>query len=206
MKSLDDIIKLLSGLFLGGLHFMANAVLNDTRQRMRKSIESFQRELGTIRAGVANASILDRVEVLYYGAPTPLNQLASITVPEARMLLISPYDKGSLGDIEKAILKSDVGITPNNDGDVIRLVIPALTQDRRRELTKIVGVEQENAKVAVRNIRRDAINAVKKEEKDGNISEDELRQLEKDIQGITDDAVKEIEALSKTKESEILND
>ncbi|MGX7349566.1 ribosome recycling factor [Dolosicoccus paucivorans] len=185
---------------------MANAVLNDTRQRMRKSIESFQRELGTIRAGVANASILDRVEVLYYGAPTPLNQLASITIPEARMLLISPYDKGSLGDIEKAILKSDVGITPNNDGEVIRLVIPALTQDRRRELTKIVGAEQENAKVAVRNIRRDAINAVKKEEKDGNISEDELRQLEKDIQAITDESVKEIDELSKAKESEILND
>ncbi len=180
-------------------------ILSNTKSRMQKSIDAYQRELGTIRAGVANASILDRVSVLYYGAPTPLNQLASITVPEARMLVISPYDKGSLKDIEKAILMSDVGITPTNDGDVIRLVVPALTKERREELVKLVGKEQENAKVSVRNVRRDGIDDAKKAEKNNELTEDDVKRYEKDIQKLTDEATAEIDRLTKIKEDEILN-
>lgn len=181
-------------------------IIPTTKERMKKSVEAYQRELGTIRAGRANASILDRVQVLYYGAPTPLNQLAGITSPEARMLVISPYDKGSLADIEKAILQSDVGITPSNDGDVIRLVIPALTKERREELVKVVGKEQENAKISIRNIRRDMIDEVKKLEKSNDITEDDVRRYENDIQKVTDDSVKELEKISAEKEQEIMND
>lgn len=184
---------------------MADNLLKDTKSRMNKTIEAFQRELGTIRAGVANASILDRVSVEYYGAPTPLNQLASITIPEPRMLVISPYDKGSLQDIEKGILMSDVGITPTSDGDVIRLVIPALTKERREELVKVVGKEQENAKVAIRNIRRDAIDEAKKLEKANELTEDDVKSYEKDIQKLTDEATKEIDQLTSVKEDEIRN-
>lgn len=183
----------------------ADNILKTTQDRMTKSIESFQRQLGTIRAGVANASILDRVTVEYYGSETPLNQLASITIPEARMLVISPYDKGSLAEVEKAILKSDVGITPTNDGDVIRLVVPALTKERREELVKVVGKEQEGAKIAVRNIRRDSIDEIKQLEKDSEITEDQLKRYEKDIQKLTDDATKEIDRLTQVKEDEIMN-
>lgn len=184
----------------------SSELLKTTRERMNKSIESFQRELGTIRAGRANASILDRVQVQYYGAPTPLNQLASIASPEARMLLITPYDKSSLGEIEKAILQSDVGITPSNDGNVIRLIIPALTKERRQELSKVVGKEQENAKIAVRNIRRDSIDEAKKAEKNKELTEDELRNYEEEIQKITDQSTKEIDKLAEEKIDEIMND
>ncbi|WP_396134553.1 ribosome recycling factor [Facklamia sp. 7083-14-GEN3] len=180
-------------------------MLKNTESRMQKSIDAFQRELGTIRAGVANASILDRVMVEYYGTPTALNQLASINTPEARMLVISPYDKGSLQDIERAIMMSDVGIIPTNDGEVIRLVIPALTKERREELVKVIGKEQENAKVSVRNIRRDAMDEAKKLEKDSEITEDELKRYEKDIQQLTDNATKEIDRLTSVKEDEIRN-
>ncbi|MCR8968786.1 ribosome recycling factor [Facklamia sp. 7083-14-GEN3] len=183
----------------------ADTMLKNTESRMQKSIDAFQRELGTIRAGVANASILDRVMVEYYGTPTALNQLASINTPEARMLVISPYDKGSLQDIERAIMMSDVGIIPTNDGEVIRLVIPALTKERREELVKVIGKEQENAKVSVRNIRRDAMDEAKKLEKDSEITEDELKRYEKDIQQLTDNATKEIDRLTSVKEDEIRN-
>ncbi|MGX7106659.1 ribosome recycling factor [Hutsoniella sourekii] len=184
----------------------ADQLLPKTKDRMQKSVEAYRREVATIRAGRANASILDRVQVEYYGVPTPLNQLASITIPEARMLVISPYDKSSLGEIEKAIQKSDVGITPNNDGDVIRLVIPALTTDRRKELVKVVNQEQENAKISIRNIRRDMIDEAKKLEKNNELTEDDLRQAEEDIQKITDEAIKQVEAVTKEKEEEIMND
>ncbi|MCW6653369.1 ribosome recycling factor [Aerococcaceae bacterium NML191292] len=183
---------------------MSSELLKNTKERMQKSVDAYQRELASIRAGRANASILDRVNVVYYGAPTPLNQLASVTVPEARMLLITPYDKGILTDIEKAILQSDVGITPSNDGSVIRLTIPALTQERRMELAKQVGKEQEGAKVAIRNIRRDAMDAAKKLEKEKEITEDDLKNLEKDIQKLTDDFVKAVEKATADKEKEIL--
>ena len=183
---------------------MTTELIKDTKQRMQKTVDAYQRELGSIRAGRANASILDRISVEYYGVPTPLNQLASITIPEARMLLITPYDKGTLGDIEKAILMSDVGITPSNDGSVVRLVIPALTQERRQELAKTVGKEQEGAKVRVRNIRRDAIDHAKKAEKNKEITADELKGRDKDIHKLTDDYVKEIEKLTTEEEKEIL--
>ena len=185
---------------------MAADILKDTKQRMSKAIDAYRNELATIRAGRANASILNHVNVLYYGVPTPLNQLASITVPEARMLLISPYDKSSLTEIEKAILQSDVGITPSNDGSVIRLVIPALTQERRQELVKQVGKEQENAKIVLRNIRRDAIDQAKKMQKDNELTEDDVKDYEKDIQVIIDEATKELEKVSAEKEAEILGD
>jgi len=178
--------------------------LNDASERMEMATMYLNDELQRIRAGRANASLLDRLEVEYYGALTPVNQLASITVPEARMLLITPYDKSSLNDIERAILMSDIGITPTSDGSVIRLIIPQLTEERRKELAKQVGKEAESAKVSVRNIRRDAIDQAKKAEKAKEITEDELHTLEKDIQKVTDDSVKNIDKLAANKEKELL--
>lgn len=184
---------------------MTKEVIEQTKLRMKKTEEALQRELASIRAGRANASLLDRIEVNYYGVPTPVNQVASITVPEARMLMVSPYDKSSLQDIEKAILMSDIGITPTNDGNVIRLVIPQLTQERRKELAKQVGKEAEQAKVGIRNIRRDAIDALKKAEKAKEITEDELHTFEKDVQKVTDASVKNIDAIAAEKEKELLD-
>lgn len=183
---------------------MVKEILASTKERMVKAEESLSRELGQIRAGRANASLLDRVQVLYYGAPTPLNALASITIPEARVLMITPFDKNSIEDIEKAINQSDIGITPANDGNVIRLVIPQLTEDRRKDLAKEVGKYAESAKVAVRNIRRDAIDELKKKEKAKEVSEDELRKLEKDVQDLTDNSTKSIDKITEAKEAELL--
>ncbi|MEO1772884.1 ribosome recycling factor [Candidatus Enterococcus ferrettii] len=183
---------------------MADAVMNEAKQKMKKAEESLQRQLGQIRAGRANASLLDRITVNYYGAPTPVNQLASITVPEARVLMITPFDKSTIEDVEKAILASDIGLNPANDGNVIRLVIPQLTEDRRKELAKEVKKEAENAKVAVRNVRRDAMDDYKKQQKNGDITEDDLRNMEKDIQKLTDDSVKEIDKIVSEKEKELL--
>jgi ribosome recycling factor len=184
---------------------MSNQVLTSAKERMEKSISAFSRELASIRAGRANASLLDRITVDYYGAPTPVNQIAGISVPEARLLVLSPYDKSSLGDIEKAIMKSDIGITPTNDGSVIRLMIPALTEERRKELVKQVKAEAENAKVAVRNVRRDANDDAKKLEKNGEITEDALRGLNDDIQKLTDDYIVKIDKIAKEKEEEVLS-
>lgn len=152
----------------------------------------------------ANASLLDKVTVDYYGAQTPLNQIASITVPEARMLIITPYDKTAIGDIEKAIQKSDLGITPTSDGNVIRIAIPALTEERRKELVKVVKKYSEEAKVAVRNVRRDANDDLKKLEKNGEITEDELRSSTEDVQKLTDEYVAKIDDVTKDKEKEIM--
>ena len=176
---------------------MTNAIIEKAKERFAHSHESLAREFGSIRAGRANASLLDRITVEYYGAPTPLNQLASITVPEARVLLISPFDKGSIADIERAINESDLGINPANDGSVVRLVI-------RKELAKEVKKVGENAKIAIRNIRRDAMDEAKKQEKDKEITEDQLKALEKDIQKATDDAVKKIDSMTAEKEKELL--
>lgn len=182
-----------------------DTILKDTKARMAKSEESLQRELNRIRAGVANASLLDGINVEYYGVPTPLNQLATISTPEPRMLMITPYDKGSLGEIDKAIQMSDLGIPPTNDGSVIRLTIPALTQERRQELTKRVNKNLEDGKVAVRNIRRDAIDEVKKAQKSKEITEDDVRSYEDDIQKLTDASIANMEELAQAKENEILN-
>lgn len=183
---------------------MANAILTEAKDKMEKSISSFSRELASIRAGRANASLLDRISVEYYGAPTPLNQMAGISVPEARLLVIQPYDKTVLGEIEKAILRSDLGITPTNDGSVIRIMIPALTEERRKDLVKLVGKEAENAKIAVRNVRRDANDDLKKAEKASEITEDELHGLTEDVQKLTDTYIAKIDEVAKNKEQEIL--
>ncbi|HLQ74991.1 MAG TPA: ribosome recycling factor [Alloiococcus sp.] len=184
---------------------MSNELMKDLESKMKKSIDSLVYQFGGIRAGRANASLVERVMVNYYGADTPLNQLAQISIPEARVLLISPYDKSSLGDIEKAIQKSDIGIPPANDGDVIRLVVPALTEERRKEIAKRVGDEEENAKISIRNIRRDGMDALKKNEKNNEISEDERRRFEKEVQDLTDKYIAKIEELAREKEEEILD-
>lgn len=183
---------------------MADKILTEAKDKMKKAAENLQRELGQIRAGRANASILDRVMVTYYGVPTPLNQMASITIPEARILMITPFDKTMIQEVEKAIMQSDIGITPANDGTVIRLVIPQLTEERRKELAKDVKKAAENAKIAVRNIRRDAIDELKKQQKSNDITEDELRSLEKEAQKLTDDSVKNIDTITAEKEKELL--
>lgn len=183
---------------------MSGTVLVTAKEKMSKAEQSLQRELGQIRAGRANASLLDRIQVDYYGAMTPVNQLAGINIPEARVLMITPFDKNSLEDIEKAIQASDIGISPTNDGTVIRLVIPQLTEERRKELAKDVKKAAENAKIAVRNIRRDAIDELKKQQKSNDITEDELRNLEKEAQKLTDDSVKNIDTITSEKEKELL--
>ena len=178
--------------------------MTEAKEKMKKAAQTLQRELGQIRAGRANASLLDRITVNYYGAPTPLNQMASIQIPEARVLMITPFDKSILQDVEKAIMASDIGISPTNDGNVIRLVIPQLTEERRKELAKDVKKEAENAKIAIRNIRRDAIDEYKKQQKNGDITEDDLRGLEKDVQTLTDNSIKEVDKIAADKEKELL--
>ena len=183
---------------------MANAIIEKAKERFEQSHSSLAREFAAIRAGRANASLLDRIQVEYYGAMTPLNQLASITVPEARVLLISPFDKSSLKDIEHAINASDLGINPANDGSVIRLVIPALTEETRKELAKEVKKVGENAKVAIRNIRRDANDSFKKLSKSADVSEDEVKELEDGAQKMTDKYITEIDKAVEAKTKEIL--
>ncbi|MCM3214716.1 ribosome recycling factor [Niallia taxi] len=183
---------------------MPKQVISSTKERMDKAIQSYSRELASIRAGRANAALLDRISVDYYGAPTPVNQVAGISVPEARLLVIQPYDKSILGDIEKAILKSDIGLNPTNDGNIIRLTIPMLTEERRKELVKNVKKESEDAKIAIRNIRRDGNDDLKKLEKNGDITEDALRGFSDDIQKLTDEYISKVDALTKEKEKEIL--
>ncbi|MFB6466671.1 ribosome recycling factor [Cytobacillus sp. Hz8] len=183
---------------------MPKQIIATAKEKMTKAVAAYSRELASIRAGRANASLLDRITVDYYGAPTPINQLAGVSVPEARLLVIQPYDKSILGDIEKAILKSDIGLTPTNDGSLIRLTIPQLTEERRKELVKVVKKESEEAKVAVRNIRRDGNDDLKKLEKNGEITEDDLRGYSDDIQKLTDDYIAKIDQMTKEKEKEIL--
>ncbi|ADU30724.1 ribosome recycling factor [Evansella cellulosilytica] len=183
---------------------MSNEALKQAEVKMSKSVEAFRKELATIRAGRANPSLLDKVQVEYYGMMTPLNQLASIAVPEARMLTIQPFDKSSLQDIERAIQKADLGLSPTNDGNIIRIAIPALTEERRKELVKLVGRYSEEAKVAVRNIRRDANDELKKLEKDGELTEDDLRWNQDEVQKLTDGVIKDIDEIAKSKEQEIM--
>ncbi|MEO1132548.1 MAG: ribosome recycling factor [Cyanobacteria bacterium J06639_1] len=170
---------------------------------MQKAIESTKRNFNTIRTGRANASLLDRVQVDYYGAPTSLKSLATITTPDASTLMIQPFDAGSLGDIERAISMSDLGLTPNNDGKLIRLNIPPLTAERRKELVKLVSKMSEEGKVSVRNVRRDAIDKARKLAKSSDISEDESNDLQDEIQKLTDRYTKEIDKILAEKEAEI---
>jgi ribosome recycling factor len=177
--------------------------LADIESHMQKTIEATQRSFNTIRTGRANASLLDRVTVEYYGTPTPLKSLAGISTPDATTIAIQPYDRNTLNLIEKAISMSDIGLTPNNDGSVIRLNIPPLTSDRRKELVKMAAKLAEEGKVAIRNIRRDAIESVRKQEKGGEISEDEARDLQDNIQKLTDKYINKVEQLLHEKETDI---
>ncbi len=173
-----------------------------TKSKMSKSVESYESELATVRTGIASASILDRIEVMYYGFKTPLNQVASISVPEPRMLMIKPYEKNTLKDIEKAIVEANIGLTPNNDGSLIRIIIPALTEERRKELCKQVSRYAEDAKVSIRNIRRDANDTIKKNKE---ASEDTKKGLENDVQKLTDEFTKKIDSIAKDKEKDIMS-
>lgn len=178
--------------------------IKDIEGRMQKSVDNLKEEYVTIRAGRANPHILDRLKVDYYGTPTPIQQVANVSVPEARMIQIQPWEASLIKDIEKAILVSDLGLTPNNDGKTIRLVFPELTEDRRKELAKDIKKKGDNAKVAIRNIRRDANDAIKKENKAGDISDDEAKNSEDEIQKITDKYIAMIDSAIDDKTKEIL--
>lgn len=174
-------------------------------EKMKKSVSVYEENLAEVRAGRANPSILNKIKVDYYGVPTPINQVAGISVPEARLIVIQPWDLGILKEIEKEILKSDIGINPNNDGKVIRLNFPELNEERRKELVKEVKKMAEEAKIAVRAIRRDAIEYYRKMQKDSEITEDELKTAEEDVQKITDKNVNEIDKILENKEKEIMS-
>lgn len=178
--------------------------LADAESHMQKAVEATQRDFNTIRTGRANAAILDRVMVEYYGSPTPLKSLASIATPDSSTITIQPFDRNSLNLIEKAIQMSDIGLTPNNDGTTIRLNVPPLTSERRKELAKMAAKMAEEGKVSIRNIRRDAIDSVRKLEKSGEMSEDEARDLQDNIQKLTDKYVAKIEAILAEKEKDIM--
>lgn len=183
---------------------MVEEALVEADQRMKGAVRSLEEDLGAIRTGRASPTLVERLEVEYYGTPTPLQQLANISAPEPRMITIKPFDPGSLKDIERAILTSDLGLTPNNDGKLIRLNIPPLTEERRHELVRVVGARAEEGRVAVRNVRRDVQNYLRELEKEKEISEDELRRGEDKLQEITDHYIEEIKNLSERKEAEVL--
>ena len=183
---------------------MIDEIMQDGKTRMEEVIVATKRAFSSIRTGRANPALLDRIMVSYYGSPTPLNQMASVSVPEPRLLVITPWDKGSIKDVEKAILMSDLGLVPSNDGTVIRIAIPTLTEERRKELVRLVRKDAEEHRVAVRNIRRDLNDAVRKLEKGGDISEDESRRIQDDVQKQTDHFISEIDELLAAKEKEIM--
>ena len=179
-------------------------LLDDAEDRMKKSVEAYRHELATVRTGRASPHLLDRVIVDYYGTETPLRQLSQVAATDARLLTLTPYDKNSIKVIEKAIMESDLGLTPNNDGNVIRLTIPELTEERRKDLAKVVHALAEEGRVAVRNIRRDCMHHLRDLRKSGDTGEDEERRAETELQKLTDSRVKDIDDLLKGKEEEIL--
>ena len=179
-------------------------IFNFTKEKMEKSLGALKNEYASIRAGRASAAVLDRVSVDYYGTPTPINQLATVSVSEARILTIQPWDTSILGGIEKAIQTSDIGINPQNDGKTIRLIFPPLTEDRRKEIVKDIKKKSEDSKVAVRSIRRDAMEKLKKKEKNSEITEDDLKDGEEKIQKTTDEFIKKVEDAAKEKEKEVM--
>lgn len=183
---------------------MIKDILASHEERMQKSIEALKREFATLRAGRATPSLLDKVTVDYYGAPTPVNQIAKVSVPEPRMIIIQPYEKSILHDIEVAIMKSDLGLSPNSDGTAIRLAIPALTQERRQELVKSVNKKAEEAKVAIRNVRRDGNDAIKKLEKAKEITEDEAKKGQESMQKLVDKYIKAVDTAKAAKEKEVM--
>ncbi len=183
---------------------MLDEIQKSAEERMQKAVEVLRRDLTSVRAGRATPAMLDKVTVEYYGSQMPVNQVASVNSPEPRMLTIAPWDKSMLGDIERAIQKSDLGLNPNNDGSVIRLVVPALTEQRRQELVKQVRKMAEEARVAVRNVRRDANDELKKAEKAGDVSEDDVRRGMEKVQALTDRHVGEIDKMTVAKEQDVL--
>ncbi|KAJ4727472.1 Ribosome recycling factor [Melia azedarach] len=181
-----------------------SSIEKDVKARMEKTIDMVRTNFNSVRTGRANPAMLDKIEVEYYGSPVSLKSIAQISTPDASSLLIQPYDKSSLKAIEKAIVSSDLGMTPNNDGDVIRLSLPQLTSERRKELSKVVAKQAEEGKVALRNIRRDALKAYEKLEKEKKLSEDNVKDLSSDLQKLTDEYMKKIESIYKQKEKELL--
>ena len=183
---------------------MAADIFEDAERRMQKAVEALRQDLSAIRTGRASASLVERIQIDYYGAPTPINQVSQISVPEARLIVIQPYERKLLTDIEKAIQKSDLGINPNNDGQVIRLNIPPLNEERRREMVKTLHKKLDEHKVAIRNVRRDAHDKLRDREKKKEISEDELKRSSERLQKLTDRYIDEIDKVGKSKELEIL--
>jgi ribosome recycling factor len=183
---------------------MVDEVFADMKERMTKAIEALKRDYNRLRTGRASPSLLDGIRANYYGTPTPLNQMASLAVPEPRLIVVQPWDKTALGDIEKAILKSDLGLTPMNDGKVIRIVIPPLTEERRRELVKVARKMAEEAKVAVRNIRREANDMLKDLKQEKEITEDDLFRSQEEVQEQTDEFISQVDSVCAAKEKEIL--
>ena len=180
-------------------------VFSKTKEKMEKCLTALERDYAAVRAGRANPAVLDKVMVDYYGVPTPINQMAAVSVPEARLLVIQPWDASTLREIEKAINTADIGINPQNDGKVIRLTFPQLTEEHRKTLQKDISKRGEEAKVTIRNVRRDAMDDIKKLKKDNEITEDEQKDAEKKLQDITDDYVKQVESITKKKEEEVLS-
>lgn len=176
----------------------------EVKTKMDKAIRALENDYAAIRAGRANPALLDKITVDYYGTPTPIPQVGTVSVPEARMLVIQPWDGSLLGDIEKAILKSDLGLTPNNDGKVLRLNFPALTEERRKELVKQISKRAEEAKVVIRGVRRDALEGFKAQKKNGEITEDDLKDAETDVQKLTDQYIKDIDTIAAKKDKEIM--
>jgi ribosome recycling factor len=183
---------------------MIDDVLADAKERMGKAVEALRKELATIRTGRAHPGLIEHLRVDYYGAPTPLNQLATINVPEPRLLTIQPWDQQSLGAIEKAILKSDLGLNPSNDGNIIRLAIPQLTEERRKELAKVVRKKVEEGRVAVRNVRRDRHDELRRLQREKEISEDAQYLAQEELQKLTDGFIQEVERVGEEKEAELL--
>ncbi|GAW94320.1 ribosome recycling factor [Calderihabitans maritimus] len=179
-------------------------ILADAETRMEKAVDALKKDLASLRAGRANPALLDGIQVEYYGVSTPINQVANISAPEPRLLVVQPWDKSIIAEIERAILKSDLGVTPNNDGNVIRIALPQLTEERRKELVKVVKKKAEESRVAVRNIRRDANDQVKSLEKKGEISEDEARRGQEQVQKLTDKYIEMIDHILQNKEKEIM--
>ncbi len=183
---------------------MQNEINEKAVQKMNKATENLAESLAGLRAGRANAHILDKVAIDYYGTTTPINQIANVSVPEARMITIQPYDATALKKIEKAILEADLGFNPSNDGKIIRLIVPQLTEERRKELVKTAHKFTEECKVAIRNVRRKALTALKDAQKESEMTEDDLKTAEKELQKLTDDEIKQVDAVMKEKESEIM--
>lgn len=183
---------------------MIREIVQEAEEKMNKTVDVLKKDLASLRAGRATPALLDKIQVDYYGALTPVNQMANINVPEARLLLIQPWDKSTIPAIEKAILKSDLGLTPSNDGNVIRIGIPQLTEERRKDLVKVVRKKSEEARVAVRNVRRDTNDMIKELEKEHEVSEDDSKRALEDVQKITDKFVKKIDDVMQAKEKEIM--